>query len=138
MNKKQTMGAAIIMLGMLVSGCVQSTTRVRQDDGTYREYKRLVLRPDLPDRSFGSEEDYMVATEFHDVTYVWPQGKGSLSEDFEEISFRGRQITCRIVGRELSVSGLRFGEFEEGDRVRITRDGKVFVNDIERKPSGDS
>ena len=138
MNKKQTMVAAFLMLGLLMAGCAQVTTRVRQNDGTYREYKHLVLRSDLPDRSFSSEEDYMVATEFHDVTYAWPEGKGSLSENFDEISFQGRQIKCRVVGRELSVNELQFRGFEKGDLVRITSDGKVFVNDIEREPLGDN
>jgi hypothetical protein len=138
MNKKQTMVAAFVMLVLLMAGCAQVTSRVRQKDGTYRTSKHLVLRSDLPDRTFSSEEDYMVATEFHNVTYAWPQGKGSLSENFDEISFQGRQIKCSVIGRELTVNGLRFRGFEKGDRVRITSDGKVFVNDIEREPLGDS
>jgi len=139
MNKKKTMVAAFLMLGLLMAGCAQVTTRVRQKDGTYREYKRTVFRSDLlPDRSFSSEEDYMVATEFHNVTYAWPQGKGSFSKNFDEISFQGRQINCSVIGRELTVNGLRFRGFEKGDRVRITSEGKVFVNDIEREPLGDS
>lgn len=126
-----------LMFGLLATGCAQVTSRVRQNDGTYREYKVLVLRSDLmPDRSFSSDQDYMVATEFHGVTYAWPQGKGSLSENFEKVSFQGRRINCTVVGRRLSVNKLRFAEFEQGDRVRITRDGKVFVNDIEREPLG--
>ncbi|MFC1637088.1 hypothetical protein ACFL5Z_19885, partial [Planctomycetota bacterium] len=112
--------------------------RKRQNDGTYRTSKHLVFRADLPDRSFSSDEDYMVATEFHNVTYAWPQGKGSLSKNFDEISFQGRRINCSVVGRKLSVNEFRFGEFKKGDRVRLTGDGKVFVNDIEREPLGDS
>lgn len=138
MNKKQTMATTFLMLGLLITGCAQVTTRVRQNDGTYRTSKHLVFRSDLPGRSFGSQEDYMVATKFQDVTYAWPQGKGSFSKNFKEISFEGRQINCRVVGRELTVNELRFGEFEKGDRVRISSDGKVFVNDIEREPLGDS
>ena len=138
MNKKQTMVTAFVMLGLLMAGCAQVTTRVRQNDGTYREYKRLVFRSDLPSRSFSSEGDDMVVTEFHDVTYAFPQGKGSFSKDLDEISFQGRQVKCSIVGRELTVNELRFKEFEKGDLVRITSDGKVFVNDIERKPLGNS
>ena len=138
MNKKQTMVAAFLMFGLLMAGCAQVTVHKRQKDGTYRTSKHLGFRHDLPDRSFSSEEDYMVATKFHNVTYAWPQGKGSLSENFDEISFQGRQISCSVVGRELSVNELRFRGFEKGDRVRITSDGKVFVNDIEREPLGDS
>jgi len=138
MNKKQTMFTAFLMLGLLMAGCARVTTRVRQNDGTYREYKRLVFRSDLPSRSFSSEGDDMVATEFHNVTYAWPKGKGSFSKNFDKISFEGSQIKCSVVGRELTVNGLQFGEFEKGDRVRITSDGKVFVNDIERQPLGDN
>jgi len=137
MNKKQTMVAAFLMLGLLMAGCAQVTTRVRQNDGTYRTSKRLVFRSDLPGRSFSSEGDDMVATEFHNVTYAFPQGKGSFSKNFDEISFQGRQVKCSIVGRELTVNELRFGEFKKGDRVRITGDGKVFVNDVEFKTPGD-
>ena len=138
MNKKQTMVATFLMLGMLMAGCAQVTTRVRQNDGTYHTSKRLIFRSDLPSRSFSSEGDDMVATEFHNVTYKFPQGKGCFSKNFDEISFEGRQVKCSIVGRELTVNNLRFGTFEKGDLVRITGDGKVFVNDIERKPLGDS
>ena len=138
MNKKQAMVAAFLTLGLLMAGCAQVTVRKRQKDGTYRTSKHLAFRASLPDRSFSSAEDDMVATVFHNVTYAWPQGKGSLSENFDEISFQGRQINCSVVGRELSVNELRFRGFEKGDRVRITSDGKVFVNDIEREPLGGS
>ena len=136
MNKKQTMVTTFLMLGMLIAGCAQITTHVRQNDGTYRTSKHLVFRSDLPGRSFSSEGDGMEATDLHNVTYTFPQGKGSFSKNFDEISFQGRQIKCSIVGRELTVNELRFGEFEKGDHVRISSDGKVFVNDIERKPLG--
>lgn len=138
MNIKQTMVTAFLMLGLLIAGCAQSTTRVRQDDGTYRTSKRLVFRSDLPNRSFSSEGDDMVANEFHDVTYTFPKGKGSFSKNLDKIDFEGRQVKCSIVGRELTVNELRFREFEKGDLVRITNDGKVFVNDIEREPLGNS
>jgi hypothetical protein len=138
MNKKQTMVAAFLTLGLLMAGCAQVTTSIRQKDGTYRTSKHWVFRSDLPGRSFHCDEDYMVATEFQNVTYAWPQGKGSYSKNFDEISFQGRQINCSIVGRRLTVNELRFAELEKGDRVRITSDGKVFVNDIECEPLGDS
>lgn len=136
MNKTRTMVAALFLLGTLATGCARVTTSVRQEDGTYRTSKRWVLRSDLPGRSFRCDEDYMVATAFHGVTYAWPQGGGNYSQDFAEITFQGRQLDCHIVGRELSVNGSRFAGFEEGDRVRITADGKVFVNDIPREPLG--
>jgi hypothetical protein len=138
MNKKQAMVAAFLMLGLLVTGCAVVTSSVRQDDGTYRKSKSLMFRSDLPSRSFSSEGEGMEATDFHNVTYTFPQGKGSFSKNFDEISFQGRQVECSIVGRELTVNELRFAELEKGDFVRITGQGKVFVNDVEREALGDS
>jgi len=137
MKSKHTMAIAFLMLGMLMVGCAVVTSRVRQDDGTYREHKSLLYRSDLPSRSFSSDGDDMVATTFHNVTYVFPQGKGSFSKNFDEISFQGSHVKCSIFGRELTVNELRFREFEKGDHVRITSDGEVLVNDIERKPLDD-
>jgi len=138
MDIKRMMASAFLMLGLIIAGCAQVTTRVKQEDGTYRTSKRLIFRSDLPSRSFSSEGDDMVVTKFHNVTYSFPQGKGSFSKDFKEISFQGRKVKCSIVGRELTVNESRFGEFEKGDQVRITSDGKVFVNDSEREPLGSS
>jgi hypothetical protein len=92
----------------------------------------------MPDLAFSCDEDYSVATTFNGITYAWPKGKGSVSKDFDEMTFRGADVRCRAIGRRLSVDGRWFGDFEEGDRVRITGDGTVFVNDLERRPSGDS
>ena len=138
MNEKRVKVTAFLILGLLIAGCEQVTTRVRREDGTYRTSKRLVFRSDLPGRSFSSEGDDMVATEFHNVTYTFPQGKGSFSKNFDKIDFEGGQVKCSIVGRELTVNESRFDEFEKGDHVRITSDGTVFVNDSEREPFGSS
>lgn len=138
MNNNRMTVTAFLMLGLLMAGCAQVTTRVRQENGTYRTSKRLVFRSDLPSRVFSSEGDGMVATVFHDVTYTFPKGEGTFSKDFDEISFQGKQVKCSIVGRELTVNEFRFGEFEKGDHVRITSDGTVFVNDSKREPLGNS
>jgi len=137
MSNKQRTVAAFLMLSLLLAGCAQVTTRVRREDGTYRTSKRLVFRSDLPSRSFSSEGDDRVATEFQNVTYSFPRGKGSFSKDFDRIDFEGQQVKCGIVGRELTVNDLRFAELKKGDRVRITGDGKVFVNDVARPPLGE-
>lgn len=138
MNRSQTAVALFLMFGLLMAGCTQVKTRVRQDDGTYREQKRTVLRSDLPGLSFTCDEDYMVVHEIQGVTYTWPKGRGSLARNFNEITFENSRISCRVVGRELWVNESRFAAFEKGDRVRIAGDGKVFVNDVERKPLGAS
>ncbi|MHC4117201.1 MAG: hypothetical protein ACYSWO_06805 [Planctomycetota bacterium] len=114
---------------LLVIGCVSVTSEVRQPDGTYRETKYLALKSDLQFRDFKCSEDYMVATEFNGVTYAWPKGKGTLSEDFSEVRFKGESISCTVKDRFLTIDGQEFGAFEEGDRIRIAGDGAVFVND---------
>ena len=138
MNKKQKVIVISLILGLLVAGCAQSTDQVRQNDGTYRTSTHLIFYPDFADRSFKSSEDYMISTAFDNITYVWPEGKGNFSKNSNEITFEGKNINCSIVERRLTINGSRIFEFEEGDRVRITGDGKVFVNNVELKPPGDT
>jgi len=137
MNKKRTAIVITLMLGLLAAGCAKSTARAKQNDGTYRTSTHLILRPDPADRSFSSSQDYMVSTGFNDVTYVWSQGMGNFSKNFNEISFEGTSIDCTVIERRLTINGRPAGQFNEGDRVRITGDGKVFVNDVEIKTLGD-
>jgi hypothetical protein len=133
MNKKRTAIVTILMLGLLAAGCAKSTVSVRRNESTYRTSTHLILQPDVADRSFRSSQDYMLSTEFNDVTYIWPEGKGNLSKKSNEISFEGKSISCSVVERRLTINGRMIGEFEEGDRVRISGEGKVFVNDVELK-----
>lgn len=133
MNKKQKAIVIILIFCILAAGCAKSTVRARQDDGTYRTSTHLVFYPDFADRSFSSSSDYMISTGFNDVTYIWPEGKGEFSKNFNEITFKGKNISCSVVERRLTINGRRIGEFEEGDKVRITSDGKVFVNAVEIK-----
>jgi hypothetical protein len=137
MNKKRTAVVTTLMLCLLAAGCAKSTVRVKQNDGTYHTSTHLVFQPDFADRSFSSGSDYMLSTAFNDVTYVWPQGKGNLSKKFNEITFKGKNVSCNVIKRRLTINGRRAGEFDEGDRVRITGDGKVFVNNVEIKSPGD-
>ncbi|MHC4352308.1 MAG: hypothetical protein ACYS0H_06280, partial [Planctomycetota bacterium] len=106
---------------------------VRQEDGTYRKTTRLVMQPGSPGLDFNCGEDYMVTTQFGDVTYAWPRGRGALSDDFSEIRFNGPGIRCVVKGRRLSINGKAPVEFEPGDHVRITPEGEVFVNDDARQ-----
>lgn len=137
MNRKRTTIVTILMLGLLASGCAKSTVRTRQNEGTYRTSTHLIFQPDFADRSFSSSGDYMLSTEFNDVTYIWPEGKGNFSRNLNEISFEGKSIKCSVIKRRLTINGRPAGEFDEGDRVRITGDGNVFVNDVELKTPGD-
>jgi hypothetical protein len=136
-NKKRMAIVTILILCLLAAGCAQSTVSTKKNDGTYRATTHLILQPDFADRSFSSSGDYMLSTEFNDVTYIWPEGKGNFSRNFNEISFEGKSIKCSVVKRRLTINGRPAGEFDEGDRVRITGDGNVFVNDVELKTPGD-
>jgi len=133
MNKKRTACVIILILCLLAAGCEKSAVRVKQNDGTYRTSTHLIFQPDFADRSFSSNKDYTLSTEFNGITYIWPQGKGSFARKFNEISFKGKNISCNVVERRLSINGRRIAEFEQGDRIRITGDGKVFVNEVELK-----
>jgi hypothetical protein len=137
MNKKQNAILIILTFCLLAVGCAKSTVHVRQNDGTYHTSTHLIFQPDFADRSFSSSSDYMISTGFNNVTYIWPEGKGNFSKNFNEITFEGKNISCSIVERRLTINGSRIGEFDEGDRVRITGDGKAFVNDVELKPPSD-
>ena len=137
MNRKRTTIVTTLMLCLLAAGCAKSTVRTKQNDGTYRTSTHLIFQPDFADRSFSSSGDYMVSTGFNDVTYIWPEGKGNFSKNFNEISFKGKIVSCSVVKRRLTINGRPAGEFDEGDRVRITGDGNVFVNDVELKTPGD-
>ncbi len=133
MSKKRTAIVIILMLCLLAAGCAQSKVSTKQNDVTYRATTHLVFQPDFADRSFSSSNDYMVSTGFNDVTYVWPKGKGNFSKNFNEIRFKGKSIDCTVVERRLTINGRPAGQFDEGDRVRITGNGKVFVNGVELK-----
>ena len=133
MKKIQNATLTILIFCLLAAGCAKSTVSTKQNDGTYRATTHLVFQPDFADRSFSSSSDNMISTGFNDVTYVWPQGKGNFSKNSNEITFEGKNISCSIVERRLTINGSRIAEFDEGDNVRITGDGKVFVNDIELK-----
>ena len=133
MDKKQNAIVITLMFCLLAAGCAQSTDRVGQNNGTYRASTQLIFYPGFADRSFKSSEDYTISTTFDGVTYIWPEGEGNFSKDSNEITFEGKNINCNVVDRQLTINGSRIIEFEEGDQVRITGDGKVFVNDVERK-----
>jgi len=131
-NKQNTIVITLIFC-LLAAGCAQSTDSARQNDSTYRALTQLIFYPDFADRSFKSSEDYTISTTFDGVTYIWPEGEGNFSKDSNEITFKGKNINCNVVERRLNINGSRIIEFEVGNRVRITGDGKVFVNDVERK-----
>jgi len=136
MNIKRTVIVIMLTICLLAGGCAQSTVHERQDY-TYGTSMHLIFQPDFADRSFSSSKDYTLSTEFNDVTYIWPEGKGNFSRNSKEISFEGKNIKCSVIERQLTINEHQIGEFQQGDRVRITGDGEIFVNNIKLKSPGD-
>jgi hypothetical protein len=137
MDNKRIAIVIILTLCLLAGGCAQSTAHVKQDEDTYGTSMHMIFQPDYADRSFSISKDYMLSTEFNDVTYIWPEGKGNFSRKLKGISFEGKSISCSVVGRILTINESQIAEFEQGDRVRITGDGRVFVNGAELKSTVD-
>ncbi len=135
MNMRKTVLGAALLVALLASGCahrVPATTRVRQDDGTYKISRGMVVMPSLNDPlSFVCKKDYDVVTIMCGVEYAWPKGRGSIV-DHEKIIFAGKDLRCEVNKRTLTANGKVFGDFIAGDTVRVSFDGRVFVNDLER------
>ncbi len=131
MVRKLMLFSLVTLFGWTAVGCAVATVRVRQKDGTYKTSKRIVWYSPDDYREFECQEDYMVASEMAGVTYEWPKGRGRL-EDVETTTFEGQNLKCKVHKRTLTVNGRSYGKFKEGDRVRITGDASVFVNDVER------
>lgn len=135
MNVRETVLSAALLVALLASGCahrVPATTRMRQDDGTYKISRGMVVMPSLNDLlSFVCKKDYDVVTMMCGVEYAWPKGRGSIV-DHERIIFEGKDLRCEVNKRTLTANGKTFGDFTPGDSVRVSFDGRVFVNDLER------
>jgi hypothetical protein len=78
--------------------------------------------------TFKTDADGGVASTFCDVTYEFPKGTGYVLST-TELVFQGDTILCEISGRKLSIHGRPVAESAPGDRVRITSDGRVLVNE---------
>jgi len=123
-----------VVVAVTTAGCTTATVRVRQPDGTYRMTEELVWTHEVDGRSyrtFECQDDYMVATDMSGVTYEWPQGKGRLEDDWTT-TFEGEGLRCEARKRTLTVNGRQYGEFNKGDHVRITPEGRVVVNGVEQ------
>ena len=133
MNNKRIEIITTLALCLLAAGCAPGTSDASGDENSFRATSHLIFQPGFADRSFSSSSDYMVSTGFNDVTYIWPKGKGNFSKNFNEITFEGESIRCTVAERRLTINERRTAGFEEGDQVRITGEGKIFVNDVELK-----
>jgi hypothetical protein len=138
MSKKLKAIVVALMFGLLAGGCAQNTANESRNNATYDTTMHLTFQPDFADRSFSSGKDYSLSIGFNGVTYIWPEGKGNFSKMSNEINFEGKNIKCTVVKRRLTINGRRIADFEEGDRVRVTGDGEVFVNGKKLDSPGDN
>jgi len=124
----------VLVIALVSAGCTTCTTSVRQPDGTYKTTRHMIWRPS-PDeyRSFEADEDYMIQTTWHGVTYEWPKGKNELTS-LTEMVFHGESVECHVTKRSLTVNGKSYGEMKKGARVRLTGEGEVYVDGVKRPP----
>jgi hypothetical protein len=45
-------------------------------------------------------------------------------------------LSLEVADGEITFNGKRHGAVKQGDIVRVTRDGALFINGVERKPTG--
>jgi hypothetical protein len=50
------------------------------------------------------------------------------------LTIDGKEHQLRFRNGTLSLNGMEYGAVQKGDRVKLSGDGKVFVNGTERKP----
>ena len=123
----------VLLFVILAEGCahrIPATTQVRQDDGTYKISRGMVIMPTLDEAlAFVCKKDYDVVTRMHGVEYAWPKGRGRIV-DRDKIVFEGKGLRCEVNKRRLTTNGKAFNDFNSGDLVRVAPDGRVFVNDV--------
>ncbi len=49
----------------------------------------------------------------------------------------GGSLSLEVVDGEIIFNGKKCGALNQGDRVRVTSDGALLINGVERKPTGD-
>lgn len=134
MTRKIILLSLMCAFAFVIVGCVVATVTVRQDDGTHKTSREIIWWSSDSWRSFECQKDYMVASDFQGVTYEWPTGKGHMP-DLQTITFEGEGIECVVKNRTMILNDNKYGAFKEGDKVRITPDAKVLVNDVEHPPA---
>lgn len=67
------------------------------------------------------------------VTYELPHESQALHVGGGNVRFRSGDLDFRVHDRAIILNSVPYGAVRKGDHVRLTADGRVFVNDVERR-----
>src|SRR5205814_9872835 len=85
-------------------------------------------------KSVAPTESYVVEVRGVTLEYEWLVGDApKVRSDAESVTVDTSQYSLRIVDRYLVLNGYKYGSANVGDRVRVTFDGRLFVNDSKRR-----
>ena len=85
-------------------------------------------------KSVAPTESYVVEVRGVTLEYEWLVGDApKVRSDADSVTVDTSQYSLRIVDRYLVLNGYKYGSANVGDRVRVTFDGRHFVNDSKRR-----
>jgi hypothetical protein len=79
------------------------------------------------------EYDEMAGADYSFHAHFEDDGNGNQAE-VVNLTIDGKSHELRFRSGTVSVNGVDYGTIQEGDRVKLAANGKVFVNRIVRKP----
>ena len=68
------------------------------------------------------------------VVYELPSEVRDFTMAGETVSFEANGVQFSVVDRRVTMNAIPYGTVGPGDRVRISTDGRLFVNNEERRP----
>jgi hypothetical protein len=96
----------------------------------------LVWRPWQPPRSFVTADElgYVIEYEIDPQTaHMHGSNPDRAGEEFVSVVVQGH-YSMQIVDGRVTVKQTRRGDVNKGDRLKITLDGRLWVNGTERRP----
>ena len=96
----------------------------------------VVWRPWQPPRSFVTADElgYVIEYEIDPATqYMHGSNPDRAGEEFVSVVVQGH-YSMQIVDGRVTVKQTRRGDIKKGDRLKITLDGRLWVNGTERRP----
>ena len=69
------------------------------------------------------------------VEYEWIMGDTpTIRKDSESFELSYSNISLKVIDKNIGLNRIKYGQVKDGDRIRVTADGKLFVNGLRRKP----
>ena len=96
----------------------------------------VIWRPWQPPRSFVTADElgYVIEYEIDPATqYMHGSNPDRAGEEFVSVVVQGH-YSMQIVDGRVTVKQTRRGDIKKGDRLKITLDGRLWVNGTERRP----